>query len=338
MNRSIIVIYKSVTGFTEKYAKWIAEKLECNAVTLSEISEKDISSYDTVIFGGRLHAGFVDGLKKVKKLLQKNTSSELIVFATGATPNTAEKIIAETWKNNFSSDELSRIPHYYMQSGLRYEQMPLGDKLMMKAFGAIMKKKKDKADYEKEMEKILGKSSDFSSKQYIEPLVSYVLDRDSKCIKGEQEKAERTETTCFMNMCMIKDENGNVLALDKVDEDYSGTTFPGGHVEKNETFADSIIREVKEETGLLIRNPVLSGVYHWVEDDIHSVIFLYKATEFSGTLQSSEEGKVYWTPLDTLGEKALAVGMEAVLKIMESSTINECYVCLEGDGYVRNLR
>lgn len=338
MNRRTIVIYKSITGFTEKYAKWIAEKLECNAVTLSEISARDISSYDVVIFGGRFHVGFVDGLKKIKKLLQENTSSELIVFATGATPNTAEKIIAETWKNNFSSDELSRIPHYYMQSGLRYEQMPLGDKLMMKAFGAIMKKKKDKADYEKEMEKILGKSSDFSSKQYIEPLVSYVLDRDSKCIKGEQEKAERTETTCFMNMCMIKDENGNVLALDKVDEDYSGTTFPGGHVEKNETFADSIIREVKEETGLLIRNPVLSGVYHWVEDDIHSVIFLYKATEFSGTLQSSEEGKVYWTPLDTLGEKTLAVGMEAVLKIMESSIINECYVCLEGDGYVRNLR
>lgn len=149
---------------------------------------------------------------------------------------------------------------------------------------------------------------------------------------------QRTETVCFMNMCMVQDAKGNVVALDKVNDEYSGTTFPGGHVEKDEIFADSMIREVKEETGLLIRNPMLCGVYHWVEDDIHSVIFLYKATEFSGTLQSSEEGKVYWTPLDTFREKNLAVGMEAVLKIMESSTINECYVCLEGDGYVRNLR
>lgn len=148
---------------------------------------------------------------------------------------------------------------------------------------------------------------------------------------------ERTEIVCFMNMCMVQDEKGNVLVLDKVDEDYSGITFPGGHVEKEETFADSMIREVKEETGLLIRKPMLSGVYHWVEDGIHSVIFLYKATEFSGILQSSEEGMVYWASMEELKEKNLAVGMEAVLKIMESSAVNECYVRLDTEGYERVL-
>lgn len=40
------------------------------------------------------------------------------------------------------------------------------------------------------------------------------------------------EKVVFMNMCMISDNKGNVLALDKVDKNYSGTTFPGGHVEK----------------------------------------------------------------------------------------------------------
>ncbi len=39
-----------------------------------------------------------------------------------------------------------------------------------------------------------------------------------------------------MNMCMICDNAGNVLALDKVNDSYTGTTFPGGHVEKNEIF------------------------------------------------------------------------------------------------------
>lgn len=43
-----------------------------------------------------------------------------------------------------------------MQSGLRYEKMPLGDKLMMKAFAAMVTRKKDKSEY-------------------IGPLVSYVL-------------------------------------------------------------------------------------------------------------------------------------------------------------------
>lgn len=37
----------------------------------------------------------------------------------------------------------------------------------------------------------------------------------------------RIEQVCFMNMCMICDNAGNVLALDKVNDSYTGTTFPG---------------------------------------------------------------------------------------------------------------
>ena len=39
-----IVTYKSKTGFTKKYAEWIAEDLGCKAVKLSEL--KDASEYD----------------------------------------------------------------------------------------------------------------------------------------------------------------------------------------------------------------------------------------------------------------------------------------------------
>ena len=35
MNR--IVVYTSKTGFTEKYAKWIAEELQCEAVSLKKL-------------------------------------------------------------------------------------------------------------------------------------------------------------------------------------------------------------------------------------------------------------------------------------------------------------
>lgn len=50
-----------------------------------------------------------------------------------------------------------------------------------------------------------------------------------------------------------------MAALDKVSGNYQGTTFPGGHVERNETFTESVIREVSEETGLVIEDPKLCG-------------------------------------------------------------------------------
>lgn len=148
---------------------------------------------------------------------------------------------------------------------------------------------------------------------------------------------KRKEEVCFMNMCMILDKKGNVVALDKVNDSYTGTTFPGGHVEQNEIFSKSMIREVWEETGLTIENPKLCGLYHWHKNGIHNVIILYKAEKFTGQLKSSDEGRVYWISLDELKKRELATGMEYVLQIMESDVIGECYMHQESDGYVGML-
>ena len=47
----------------------------------------------------------------------------------------------------------------------------------------------------------------------------------------------RTEKVIMKNMCMVFSEN-RVLVQDKTDDDYSGITFPGGHVERGESFTD----------------------------------------------------------------------------------------------------
>jgi len=56
MNNQILVTYKSVTGFTKQYAKWIAEELDCTMMEWKDVSAKTMSEYDTVIFGGRLRS------------------------------------------------------------------------------------------------------------------------------------------------------------------------------------------------------------------------------------------------------------------------------------------
>ena len=163
-------------------------------------------------------------------------------------------------------------------------------------------------------------------------------DINKRVRKSLNEKEEsRIEKACFMNMCMIQDDKGNVLALDKVNDSYTGTTFPGGHVEVNEIFQRSMIREVWEETGLTLEAPKIGGLYHWHKGGVHYVITLYKADKFTGDLKSSEEGKVYWIPLEELKTRELATGMEHVLQILESEQVDECYMHMEADGYVGDL-
>lgn len=171
MNRKVLIVYKSITGFTREYAEMIAQETGGTLMESKKVTAKTMSDFDTVIYGSRIHAGTVDGLKNAKTLFGESRAAQFVVFATGATPNDAKDVIEEMWQRNFSPAEMSEIPHFYMQGGLRYEKMALIDKMMMKAFGAMMRKKKDKSEYEKQFEEAIAGSYDISSKEYIKPLI-----------------------------------------------------------------------------------------------------------------------------------------------------------------------
>ncbi len=169
------IIYKSKTGFTKTYAEWIQQELSCDIFNFKGFSKAELEKYDTVIFGSRVHAGIVDDLKKFKEIAAEYPKIKLVVFATGATPN-GDGLIEEMWKNNFTEDELNSIPHFYFQSGLNYDKMGVGDKMMMKMLKTMLSGKKDPTDADKEMAKMIGGSYDISSKDCIKPLV--------ECVRG----------------------------------------------------------------------------------------------------------------------------------------------------------
>lgn len=149
----------------------------------------------------------------------------------------------------------------------------------------------------------------------------------------------RTETVIFTNLCMVYDGAGNVVLEKRVNKNWPGIAFPGGHVEYGESFTDAVIREVYEETGLKISDVKLCGVQDWMQDDgTRYVVYLYKTDKFEGQLTSSDEGEVFWAPLSEFPNMRLAESMETMLKLFDEDNLSEQFFYKENGRWVAVLK
>lgn len=170
------VIYSSQTGFTKRYAQWIAEATDADCFELSEAKKKNLSPYGAVVFGGWACAGSIRKLSWFKNHIDQWTDKKLIAFCVGGSPSDNPEI-EPALKKNFSESEFNRVNVFYCPGGFCYEKMSAPSRLMMKMFLRLLKAKKDKTESEEAMIKMISSSYDISDKKYIAPIL--------KCLESE---------------------------------------------------------------------------------------------------------------------------------------------------------
>ena len=126
----------------------------------------------------------------------------------------------------------------------------------------------------------------------------------------------RKTLTELTNLCLIYNTNNEILVEEKITKYGKKIVFRGYHVENNESLKDAIIREIYEETNLVISNTILCGIKD-------------KCNKCVGEIKPSNEGNVFWMKKEDFINLDTIWNMKEILKVIESNQADELYLFAE---------
>lgn len=170
-----IVYYKSKTGFTRKYAGWIAAALGCDLAEANALNLKRAGDFDVVIYGGGLYVRGIHGLKAFLRNPFLKPDVKIIVFATGATP-LRDETTRQLREINFPEPQQRQISFFYLRGGFDFSKLGPWDQFLMTLLKLKLRLKPEhrRSPDEKGMLAAYEGSADFSKERYIDELVSLV--------------------------------------------------------------------------------------------------------------------------------------------------------------------
>ena len=83
MAKDGIVLYNSFTGYTKRYAEYLAETLDYAIKPIQKANLFNVSTYPTIIFGGPLHHNRIEGISGIIDGCSYFGEQNLIVFSVG---------------------------------------------------------------------------------------------------------------------------------------------------------------------------------------------------------------------------------------------------------------
>jgi 8-oxo-dGTP diphosphatase len=115
---------------------------------------------------------------------------------------------------------------------------------------------------------------------------------------------------------IVFDPEGRVLLVERgTPPDQYKWSVPGGKLEGNETLAQAVAREVREETGLVVEVGPLACVVERMGDGFHYVILDYLARVIGGKLAAGTDAKgARFTPMPEITKLPLTDGLAVVLE------------------------
>ena len=138
-------------------------------------------------------------------------------------------------------------------------------------------------------------------------------------------------------MCAVF--NGDQVLMINRTNSWKGWAFPGGHLEKGESIIDCVKREMLEEAGVVLENPIFKGItniYNTVNHKRH-IIYNFACNNYTGVVKTyCDEGEVRWINLSEVEVLPMAEGMEYRIPLFLKDKRQELYIeWNEKQGYTK---
>lgn len=169
------VVFRSEYGSTKRYASYIAEKLQADLFSTDEV--KDISVYDTIVYGGGIYAGALNGSDWLKKNKEALLHKKLIIFTCGISdpqePKNLESIHAYL-KKNLTEELVCHAKVFCFHGALDYKKLKFTHKGIMTVVFQALKRKKEHSAQDEVMLKCRDVPVDFVDVSQAEALIEFV--------------------------------------------------------------------------------------------------------------------------------------------------------------------
>ncbi len=176
-----VVVYRSISGFTKRYAEWIAEDLKADIFDAKKVKLETLLSYDLIIFGGSLHATGLNGIGLIKDNLVRLHVKRIIVLMVGASP-ARKDLLEEVRDANFTALERKGIDFFYLRGGFDFSKLDLVNKVLMLLLRVRLSLKKEKTPDEKGMLAAYDKPLDTTRRENVAELVAYARSLESEFV------------------------------------------------------------------------------------------------------------------------------------------------------------
>lgn len=133
-------------------------------------------------------------------------------------------------------------------------------------------------------------------------------------------------------LCHLVDEGATLLIHKKRGVGSGQWVGPGGKVEPGETPGECVVREVREEVGITVEDPEKVGVFVYRSDDWDAVVHVFRATEYEGTPEETEEADPAWFPVGDLPfEEMWETDREWLPHVLDGETFRGRFVYRDGE-------